>query len=110
MMRRGSLPTSARSGAAIAAAPHPYRRPLTVCALEATAMGINRYRTTIASTDHTDCATADAAGGAVTAVRVTHECSGHSARRPAAPTNSKIDATTRDRTVHPGLVWRMGRS
>ena len=52
----------------------------------------------------------EAAGGAVTTVRVIHECSGHNARRPATPTNRRIDATTRERTVQPGLVWRMGTS
>src|SRR6266851_6423979 len=72
-IRRGSLPTSASSGAATAAAPVAYNKPLTVCVLEATTMGMRRYSTTIASTDHTACATADAAGGAVTAVLVTHD-------------------------------------
>src|SRR5258708_27017015 len=82
MVARGSLPTSASSGATIAAAPHAYRRPFTVWELEATAIGISRYSTTIATTDHTACVTADAAGGAVTAVRVTQDCSGHTASRP----------------------------
>src|ERR1700704_1746399 len=92
--RRGSLPASASRGAAIAAAAHAYTMPLTVCVLDAMTIGIKRYRTTIASTDQTACAMAEAAGGAVTAVFVTHECSGHKARRPATPTNNKIDATT----------------
>src|SRR5258708_6419747 len=97
MMRRGSLPTSASSGATIAAAPHAYRRPFTVCELEATVIGISRYSTTIATTDHTACVTADAAGGAVTALRVAPDCSGPTASRPATPTNRRIDATTSER-------------
>src|SRR5450759_295188 len=94
----------------MAATPHAYRQAFTVCWLDAAKIGIRRYSTTMASTDHTAWATADAAGGAVTAVRVTHEWSGHNARRPATPMNSRIDATTRERTVHPGLVCRIGSS
>jgi hypothetical protein len=41
-IRRGSFPTSASTGAAIAAAPHAYSRPFTVCVLEATTIGISR--------------------------------------------------------------------
>ena len=64
----------------------------------------------MASTDHTACVTADAAGGEVMAVRVTHELSGHNARRPARPMNSRTEATTSERTVHPGFVCRIGSS
>src|SRR5436309_14317438 len=62
------------------------------------------------ATDHTDCTIADAAAGAVTAVCVIHDVKGHSAMRPPTPTNSSTDATTRDLTVHPGLVCSTGTS
>ena len=64
----------------------------------------------MATTDHADCAIADAAGGAVTAVCVIHEVSGQRARRPPTPMNRRIDATTSERTVQPGLVCRIGSS
>ena len=71
-------------------------------------IGINRYSNTTASTDHTDCTIATAAGGAVVDVCVIQELNGHSARRPATPMNSSTEPTTSERTVQPGLVWRIG--
>src|SRR5713101_8229628 len=78
--RRGSLPTRARRGAAIAATPHAYTRSRSVAVVVAATIGMSRYRTTMATTDHTDCAIALAAGAAVDAVRVNQGCSGHRAR------------------------------
>ena len=43
-----------------------------VCVGAAAMIGMIRYRTTMATTDHTDCTIALAAGGAVGAVRVSH--------------------------------------
>src|ERR1700730_8643208 len=97
MMRLGSLPSSASRAAAKAATSQAYRQPCNVCELAATNTGITRYRTTIPSTDQTACTMADAAGGAGTALCVTQDCSGHSARRPGRPKNSRIEASTNDR-------------
>src|SRR5579864_1860754 len=108
MTRRGSLPASASSAATAAYHAHAYMANLRVCALEAKKIGITRYSTTTARTDHADCAIADAAGGAVVAVCVSHDCSGHSASLPPTPSMSSTEATTSDRTVQPGLVCRIG--
>src|SRR5579859_5523352 len=102
--RRGSIPMSEVSGAAIAATAHAITRSRIVCAFDAATMGSSRYSTVIASTGHTAWAMAEAAGGAVVAVPVTHECTGHNARRPATPTNRRTEATTSWRTVHPAVV------
>jgi hypothetical protein len=64
----------------------------------------------IPTTAHIDCTMAHAAGGAEGAVCVIQVVNGHSARRPATPTNSSTDATTSERTVQPGFVCRIGSS
>ena len=79
-------------------------------ALELTKIGSSRYITVTPTTGHTAAAMAEAAGGAVVAVPVSHECTGHSAMRPATPTNSSTEATTICLTVHPAVVCRAGTS
>ena len=109
-IRRGSLPTSASSDAATAETAAAATQICKSCGLEATKIGIRRNSTTIATTDQVACTIAIAAGGAVTAVWVSQEPSGQSASRPPVPRKRSTDATTSDRTVHPGLVCRMGSS
>src|SRR2546429_2007145 len=104
----GSRPINEASGASTADTPHAITRSRIVCWFEAWKIGSSRYSTVVATTGHTACTMAEAAGGAVVAVDVTHECSGHSASRPATPTNSSTEATTSCRTVQPAVVCRMG--
>ena len=78
--------------------------------MDAPAIGIKRYRTTIATTDHVACVIADAAAGEAVAVRVTHDWTGHSASLPPTPTNSSTAATASALTVAPAVVERIGRS
>src|SRR5438132_12308766 len=108
--RLGSFPSSPRTGAATAATRATDTNARRVCWFDATTIGIKRYSTTIATTDHADCASADAAAGAVTAVCVIQELSGHRASRPAMPIPSRTEPTTSERTVQPGLVCRIGSS
>jgi len=110
MTRRGSLPNRPSTGATTAATAQTPRHAWRVCWLEATRIGITRYSSTIASTDQADCAIAEAAGGAVTVVCVIHAVNGHSASRPAIPSDSRTDPTTSDLTVQPGFVCRIGSS
>src|SRR5216683_5587634 len=106
--RRGSFPNRAKSGATIAATPLAYTRSRNVATFGAAMIGMSRYRITIATTDHTDCANALATGGAVVAVRVSQRLKGQSASRPATPTNSRIAAATMDLTPTPRVEWRTG--
>ena len=108
MTRRGSLPRKLSSGATTAATPHSARHACRVCGLDARKIGITRYNTTIATTDQAACTITQAAGGAEREVCVIQELKGHSARRPAIPMNKRTDPTTSERTVHPGLVCRIG--
>ena len=64
----------------------------------------------MATTDHTDCTIALAAGGAVVPVRVTHECSGHSARRPPTPISMRIAAAVHVLSPTPAVEWSTGSS
>ena len=69
---------------------------------------MRRYSTATATTDQADCARAEAAAGAVTAVCVIQELRGHKASRPAMPMKSRTEPTTSERTVQPGFVCRIG--
>src|SRR6476660_2768562 len=110
MTRFGSLPTRLRRAVITAEAAQAMSIARIVCAFEATKIGVNRYRTTMATIDHAACAAAHPAAGAVTPVRVIHAVKGQSARRPATPTKSSAEPTTIERTVHPGFVCRIGTS
>src|SRR5690348_6871203 len=102
--RRGSLPSSESTPETIAATAQAASSDCIVRGFDATKIGERRYSTMIPTTDHTDCAMAHAAGGAEVAVCVIQLVKGHSASRPATPTNSSTDPTTSERTVQPGLV------
>src|SRR5438309_10677597 len=69
----GSRPINDASGASTADTPHAITRSRIVCWFEAWKIGSSRYSTVIASTGHTACTMAEAAGGAVVAVDVVHE-------------------------------------
>src|SRR5207302_10917496 len=90
--------------------PHAITNHRIVSALELAKIGSSRYITVTPMTGHTAAAMADAAGGAVVAVAVSHECSGHSAIRPATPTNSSTEATAICLTVQPAVVCSAGTS
>src|SRR5690348_9732836 len=81
-----------------------------VCTSVPAKIGSSLYITVAAMTGHADAAMADATGGAVLAVDVSHECNGHSAMRPATPTNRSTDATTIWRSVQPAVVCSTGIS
>src|SRR5947208_11291927 len=110
MTRFGSLPTRLRRAVITAEAAHATSIACSVLVFEATKTGVSRYRTTTATIDHAACATAHAAAGAVTPVRVIHAVNGHSAIRPATPTKSSAEPTTIERSVQPGFVCRIGTS
>src|SRR5260370_37958868 len=63
-----------------------------ICMFEAAMNGMILSKTTMATTDQTDCAIALAAGGEVRAVLVSQFCSGQRASRPATPTNRRMEA------------------
>src|SRR2546423_13239672 len=71
--------------------PHAITSHRIVSALELAKIGSSRYITVTPMTGHTAAAMADAAGGAVVAVAVSQKGSGHSAMRPATPTNNSTE-------------------
>src|SRR5205814_9116578 len=81
--------------------PHAMTNHRMVSAFELTKIGSSRYITVTPTTGHTAAAMADAAGGAAVAVAVSQGSSGHSAMRPATPTNSTTEATPIWPTVQP---------
>src|SRR5260370_38392675 len=73
-----------------------------ICMFEAAMNGMILSRTTMATTDQTDCAIALAAGGEVRAVLVSQFCSGQRASRPATPTNRRMGAAVAVLRATPG--------
>src|SRR5260370_42301101 len=73
-----------------------------ICTFEAAMNGMILSRTTMATTDHMDCAIALAAGGDVRAELESQFCSGHRASRPATPTNRRMEAAGCEMRPKPG--------